>query len=490
MTYLEAESWSYWLGVSKYSYSDGLLYVKADNPDYLKISKRFWALGNYSKFVTGHTRVTVDESSLPGGVYASAYLDANTGELVYVVVNEKTSEQAFAFGGLPAGAEAEVYETSSRRDISSKRGTMLARYGYTLPAQSVTTFVFGNVDTDAVEPPPDRDDDGDGDNNTHFREEKEVVFGFEGLEPGKLVRPVNHELPDLLLVEDPTHNGGWGSDSNFALNNLYEAEIVPVEGEPGMQELKWTCMKSGGTSELNFNLEVAPNTVCDWSGASALEFDLDLSAYGLEDKVFYFRMTEQDNLPDGGKHNEIWTLLGGGSVYLSDGFGGWDELPMFGDWFTVPAGFKGKVRIMLDQTSLMPVTWQSPVSGRLELTDVTNIWFGLGNPGGAVGKSAYIDDFTIVRNIPAYGVSFDTAGEGNVEYRVGETDYIPASSTVYVTSAESVSISIIPDEGSHLEKASVTMGMEAIDLSAGENLLPPVTADAAVLVRFASDTAP
>ena len=54
------------------------------------------------------------------------------------------------------------------------------------------------------------------------------MFGFEGLEPGKLVRPINHELPGLLFVEDPTHNGGWGNVGNFALNNLYEAEIVQV----------------------------------------------------------------------------------------------------------------------------------------------------------------------------------------------------------------------------------------------------------------------
>ena len=148
LTILNVESWSYWLGASHYNYVDGLLYISEESDEVLT-SKRFWAMGNYSRFITGATRVAVDGYALPKDVYVSAYVQPEDDSLVYVFVNESDKNAGFAFNGLPAGATAEVYETSCLRDLEL-RGTMSVDSGYVLPSQSVTTFVFKDLDLTKV----------------------------------------------------------------------------------------------------------------------------------------------------------------------------------------------------------------------------------------------------------------------------------------------------------------------------------------------------
>ncbi len=148
MTLLNVESWSYWLAASHYNYVDGLLYISEESDDVLT-SKRFWAMGNYSRFITGATRVAVDGYGLPKDVYVSAYVQPEDDSLVYVFVNESDDNKGFAFSGMPAGAIAQVYETSCVRDLEL-RGTMRTDNGYILPSQSVTTFVFKDLDLSTI----------------------------------------------------------------------------------------------------------------------------------------------------------------------------------------------------------------------------------------------------------------------------------------------------------------------------------------------------
>lgn len=398
LTILDVESWSWWLGVSKYNYSDGLIYVSGNTSDNTyRLSKRFWALGNYSKYIKGATRVELNESLMPDGVYSSAYVSGDGKTLTYVIVNEKTAGSTFTFAGLPDGAMAEVYETSAKRDCSVQRGTMLASHGYELPGKSVTTFVFRNLETGAIAPPPEVEEP---ERPVMNLAEGAEVFGFEGIAPQQLTRPEDHEQPGLLFVEDPSLNGGWaGVPDSFALNNLYTAAIVENGRINGTKELQWNCVKSGGTSELMFNLAQDPAAVRNWSGAKGLQFSVDFSGYGgsaLDTVNFYFRLTEMDELADGSKDDEVWTLNGNGSFWLEDGSGGWEEHILFGSWIEIPAHYRGKVRILLSDVSLTPVTWQSPITGKLELEDVASIWMGIANPEFAVGGSASVDSFRVL----------------------------------------------------------------------------------------------
>ncbi len=148
MSILEVDNWAFWLAVSNGSYSDGLLYYNPHSAD-LIASKRFYVMGNYSKFTTGAIRVGLDEYGMQKNVLSTAYVNAADDTLVYVVVNNSKQDETFSFAGLPAGSVADVYETSLIRDLEL-RGTMTADAGYTLPGQSVTTFVFKGMDITAI----------------------------------------------------------------------------------------------------------------------------------------------------------------------------------------------------------------------------------------------------------------------------------------------------------------------------------------------------
>ena len=107
-----------------------------------RLTRHFWAVGNYSKFIKGYTRVEVEEACLPEGVVGSAYLAPDGGKLVFVTVNETGEDQAVTLAGIPEGSLGEVYETSMERTCGTAKGCMSVDNGYILPAQSVTTFVF------------------------------------------------------------------------------------------------------------------------------------------------------------------------------------------------------------------------------------------------------------------------------------------------------------------------------------------------------------
>lgn len=404
LTILNAESWSWWIGVSHYNYSDGLIYVNDRNDSY-DISKRLWAYGNYSKFIKGFTRVALDEYALPDGVYASCYVSPDDDNLTYVLVNENTSEAAFTFAGLPAEWAAQVYETSARRDCSL-RGTMRAGNGYALPEKSVTTFVFDSIDLTLVENgvnpetppapvlPPVNPTEG-------YEEKSSEVFTFRGLAPMHLETPDDHTLPGLFYIVDPTHNvNDWnGPKRNFALNYLYNADIVRGSTLDGGEGLKWTVLETTSrTSELCFELANDPsgNSIRDWTGAKALDFFVDLSAFGSETTGLYLRLTETDQ-KDGTDAQEIWTLNPAGYFWIKNRLGQWTPQAMTGERMDLPAGYKGQVRLMLDARSFNPVGWTSPVSGVLEHAAMTHLWLGLEN-NGAVGDTAWIDAFSVVRD--------------------------------------------------------------------------------------------
>lgn len=116
--------------------------VNDNRPEYYALTRHFWAIGNYSKFIKGYTRVEVEGTGLPDGVMGSAYLAPDGRKLVFVAVNAGTGDRTVTLAGLPAGCEGEVYETSMQRTCETAKGIMKAENGYVLPAQSVTTFVF------------------------------------------------------------------------------------------------------------------------------------------------------------------------------------------------------------------------------------------------------------------------------------------------------------------------------------------------------------
>ena len=116
--------------------------VNDNRPEYYALTRHFWVIGNYSKFIKGYTRVEVEGSGLTEDVMGSAYLAPDGKKLVFVTVNDTAADKTITLAGIPSGSRGEVYETSMQRTCETAKGVMLADNGYVLPAQSVTTFIF------------------------------------------------------------------------------------------------------------------------------------------------------------------------------------------------------------------------------------------------------------------------------------------------------------------------------------------------------------
>ena len=140
LTHLQVEAWDYFAALSRGP--DSLIMVNDTDAGKYWPTKHMWAIGNYSKFIKGYTRVDVEETGLPEGVMGSAYLAPDGKKLVFVAVNENAAGQTVTLAGVPEGAWSEVYETSMDRTCETSKGFMKADAGYELPPYSVTTFVF------------------------------------------------------------------------------------------------------------------------------------------------------------------------------------------------------------------------------------------------------------------------------------------------------------------------------------------------------------
>lgn len=149
LTILDAVSWQYWIAVSCYDYRDGLLYVDL-NTHKVTIPKRFYAMGNYSRFIDpGYVRI--DASLKQNNVYTSAYKGVNENgeeELVMVFVNNNTSSVNINFDGIDTSAynRMSVNVTSKGFSLAERfYGEFTADSCVELPSRSIVTVVISNV---------------------------------------------------------------------------------------------------------------------------------------------------------------------------------------------------------------------------------------------------------------------------------------------------------------------------------------------------------
>ncbi len=116
-------------------------------------SKRFYTIGQWSKFVrSGYYRI--DSTTNPqSGVYVTAFQSTSSGTLVVVAVNTNGSNtsQSFTLTNAPPFSTVTPYETSASLSLSAQAAVSLSSnaFTYTLPSGSVTTFVGSST----VQPP-------------------------------------------------------------------------------------------------------------------------------------------------------------------------------------------------------------------------------------------------------------------------------------------------------------------------------------------------
>lgn len=151
-------SWSWWLAVSPYNYSDALVYISDAANSYnlnaaktdgtVSDSKQLWCFGNYSRFIRpGMVRVASSISNITDPAIAarsqmiSAYKDKINKKIVMVVVNISGDDQKFLLDTSSlaiAGDALQAYTTNASGNLaksSQKIGDI------NIPAKSVVTLV-------------------------------------------------------------------------------------------------------------------------------------------------------------------------------------------------------------------------------------------------------------------------------------------------------------------------------------------------------------
>ena len=144
--------WSWWLAMSESDYQDGLLgtdWRKPGDAESIITPKRFYAFGNFSKFVRpGMQRVTLDgcDAKDVKSLVATAWINPRTGEIAVVYINS---------GDVPQRIDLHV--ARGRRDMTPSRmqphitsdapgddlrdGELFnPADGYTIPSKSIVTL--------------------------------------------------------------------------------------------------------------------------------------------------------------------------------------------------------------------------------------------------------------------------------------------------------------------------------------------------------------
>ena len=132
LTVLNATEWNWWTAVASNNFPEALVYVRDEDGHRgeVKLPKRLWCLGNYSKFIKeGAKRVQVTEKQ--SGLLSSAYVNPD-GSLVIVYVNApevNSSQNGYEYCSdktvnisAPGYSNYAVYETSSARDLQYTQG--------------------------------------------------------------------------------------------------------------------------------------------------------------------------------------------------------------------------------------------------------------------------------------------------------------------------------------------------------------------------------
>lgn len=137
LTIMNANEWDWWTACSYGTYTDGLIYLDEDNHENLDFSKRYYCLGNFSKFIKeGAVRVAC--SSGVKNVRSVAFVNEdNTVVTVYVNNNDKK-----AYTTIDCEGDYVVYTTDGDNDIAKTDFGKAKKVKVSLPASSVVTVVY------------------------------------------------------------------------------------------------------------------------------------------------------------------------------------------------------------------------------------------------------------------------------------------------------------------------------------------------------------
>jgi glucuronoarabinoxylan endo-1,4-beta-xylanase len=132
-------AWHYWWLMGINADDEGLIGYSHNT----QITKRLYAVGNFSKFVRPGF-VVVGVTGGPGGVSMTAYKNPSTGAFVIVAINQNGSDvpMTVTLNGLSA-TSVTPWVTSDSSNLVQQSGVTVAggNFTATLPASSITSFV-------------------------------------------------------------------------------------------------------------------------------------------------------------------------------------------------------------------------------------------------------------------------------------------------------------------------------------------------------------
>ncbi len=262
-----ANAWLYWWLLGQNSTDDQAL-MAADGT----VAQRAYMLGQYARFVRpGHRRITATHLPEPQ-VSVSAYEDQPTNALVIIATNYGGSAltQEFTMANAPEFQELTPWITSASLSLAQQSNVVVTSnsFSYTLPAQSITSFV-GKATTSAAtwalkNSSPLTEYSAD---NLHSCQAMNVTAG------------------DLLLSYNIAYNG---STTGIALTNsdtqgntwaMIQTVIIP---NVSILQIQYTRAKASGSNTIELRSSASVHNLgngCEeWSGGTTSGLILDGSA--------------------------------------------------------------------------------------------------------------------------------------------------------------------------------------------------------------------
>jgi len=138
----QVSAWVWWVLALWPNYDQNLMSLDDQSTGAFSVSKTFWALGNFSRFIRpGFVRIHTTTSHAPSVLATSAYKDPATGQFVIVAINSGTSDLRVNFKTLGfAGGNVAPYITSNVQNLAPQPAVSLANT-ITIPAQSIVSYV-------------------------------------------------------------------------------------------------------------------------------------------------------------------------------------------------------------------------------------------------------------------------------------------------------------------------------------------------------------
>ncbi|HHV98905.1 MAG TPA: hypothetical protein GXX36_04935, partial [Clostridiaceae bacterium] len=239
--------------------------------------------------------------------------------------------------------------------------------------------------------PTDPNDPTDPTDPTEPVQTFKEVWGIEGIDTSRL-------------------NANLGDYYQMLRSGICTISVAEGKGVNGSNALAWTHTKESQVYlDVDFRYSGLSGSNTDWSGAKEVWFYADLREYGTEDVQIRFAFQEEVFNNNGSSLGLHAMSLKNGATYGYHDGNSWKTGVASSGCVTLPAGFKGWVRIPLDSA-----TFESYWNGfnNIYLKNVNQLNMHIKGNSTTLNKTAYLDSFSIVGDVNGGELPIEESNEG------------------------------------------------------------------------------